>query len=134
MKLKSVWLSWLYLFILTAVLGFIPTPTGVLKVVLVLLAVAFFVPGFILLTKANQRDDIKTIRLIRNLAIGALVLATVLIMLNFVSATMSKLWGDVFYGMLVILSAPMVCGQYWVLSLFGWACLMVYGTTLLKQQ
>ena len=133
MKLKSVWLSWLYLFILSAVLGFIPA-AGFLKAVFVMVAVGFFVPGFILLTKADHRDDQKTIRLVRNIAIFALILATVLIMLNMLSATMTKAWGDVFYGMLVIFSAPLICGQYWVLTLFGWACLMVYGTTQLKKK
>ena len=134
MKMKSVWLIWLYLFILTAVLGFIPEPTGFLYVLLVALAVVFFIPGFVILAKANHRDDLKTIRLVRTIAICALALATILIMLNFMSATMSKLWGLVFHGMLVVLAAPMICGQYWVLSLFGWACLMIYSITLLKQR
>jgi hypothetical protein len=66
--------------------------------------------------------------------VAALIVATVLIMLNFLSATMSKAWGDVLYVMLVVFAAPLVCGQYWVLTLFGWACLMVYGTTLLKKE
>ena len=134
MKLKQIWLSWLYLLILTAVLGFFPPATGFFKFLLALAAAVFFVPGFVLLVKADHRDDEKTIRLVRNIAIAALILATVLIMLNFLSATMSKAWGDVLYVMLVIFAAPLVCGQYWALTLFGWACLMVYGTTLLKKE
>ena len=134
MKLRSVWLSWLYMFILCAVLGFIPSPTGFFKFVLALVAACFFIPGFILLVKADHRDQLKPIRLVRNIAIGALVLITVLIMLNFLSATMSKAWGDVFYVMLVIFSSPMICGQYWVLTLFGWAFLMIYAISLLKKQ
>ena len=133
MKLKSIWLSWLYLFILSAVLGFIPA-AGFLKALFVVAAICFFVPGFLLLNKADHRDDMKTIRLVRNIAIFALILTTVLIMLNFLSATMTKAWGDVFYVMLVVFAAPLVCGQYWVLSLFGWACLMIYGTMLTKKQ
>ena len=134
MKLKNVWLSWLYLFVLCAVLGFIPQATGFFKVLFALIAAGFFVPGFVLLVKADHRDNVKVIRLVRNIAIGALILATVLIMLNFMSATMSKAWGDVLYVMLVIFAAPLVAGQYWVLTLFGWACLMIYGTTLLKKE
>jgi hypothetical protein len=133
MKLKSVLLSWLYLFILCAALGFIPAGTGIFKVLFALVAAVFFVPGFVLLVKADHRDDGKTIRLVRNIALAALVLTTVLIMLNFLSATMSKAWGDVLYVLLVVLSAPLVCGQYWALTLFGWACLMIYGTTLLRK-
>ena len=134
MKLRSVWLSWLYMFILCAVLGFIPSPTGFFKFVLALVAACFFIPGFILLVKADHRDNVKLIRLVRSIAIGALVLTTVLIMLNFLSATMSKAWGDVFYVMLVIFSSPMICGQFWVLTLFGWAFLMIYAISLLKKQ
>ena len=134
MKMKGIWFSWLYLFILCAVLGFIPPAPGFFKVLFALVAAGFFVPGFVLLIKADHRDDEKTIRLVRNIAIFALILTTVLFMLNFLSATMTKAWGDVFYVMLVVFSAPLVCGQYWVLTLFGWACLMVYGTTLLKKE
>ena len=134
MKMKNIWFTWLYLLILTVVLGFIPPATGFFKVLLALVAVGFFVPGFLLLVKADHRDDEKTIRLVRNIAVAALIVATVLIMLNFLSATMSKAWGDVLYVMLVVFAAPLVCGQYWVLTLFGWACLMVYSTTLLKKE
>lgn len=133
MKLKSVWLSWLYLFVLSAVLGFIPAVAGFIRIVFTIVAVGFFIPGFVLLVKADHRGDQKTIRLVRNIALTALILATVLIMLNFLSATMSKAWGDVLYVMLVVFAAPLVCGQYWALTLFGWACLLVYGATLLKK-
>lgn len=134
MKMKSIWLTWLYMFILCAVLGFIPTPTGFFKALLALVAAAFFVPGFVLLVKADHRDDLNAIRWVRNIAIAALCVATVLIMLNFLSAMMSEAWGNVLYVMLVIFASPLVCGQYWVLSLFGWACLMVYAMTLLKKR
>lgn len=134
MKTKTLWLSWLYLFILCAVLGFIPEPTGFFKFLFVLIAMGFFVPGFVLLVKADHRDQIKTIRLIRNLAIAALALAMVLIILNFLSALMSAVWGSVFYYMLVVLASPLVCGQYWALTLFCWACLMVYAISLLRKR
>ena len=134
MKMKSIWLSWLYMFILCAVLGFIPEPTGFFKVLFALIAACFFIPGFVLLTKADHRDDLKTITWVRNIAIAALCLNTVLIMLNFLSALMSEAWGHVLYVMLVIFASPMVCGQYWVLSLFGWAFLMIYAITLLKKR
>ena len=134
MKMRSIWFTWLYLFILCAVLGFIPEPTGFFKGLLAFAAVCFFIPGFVLLVKADHRDQEGTIRLVRNIAIGALVVATVLIMLNFLSATMTEAWGNVFYVMLVIFASPLVCGQYWVLSLFGWACLMVYAVSLLRKR
>ena len=134
MKMKPTWLMWLYMFILCAVLGFIPGPVGFLKFLLVVIAIGFFVPGFVLLTKADHRDDLKTIRTVRNISIVALVLAVVMILLNFASALLSKVWGTVLYYVMVVLASPLVCGQYWVLTLFLWACLMFYAISLLKKR
>ena len=134
MKMKSIWLSWLYMFILCAVLGFIPTPTGIFKIVFVLIAAGFFLPGFMLLVKADHRGDEMTIRIVCNLSIAALVLTVVLILLNFGSALLSPVWGLVFYYMLVIFASPLICGQYWVMTLFFWACLMIYSISLLKKR
>ena len=134
MKMRSIWLSWLYMFILCAVLGFIPQPTGFFRFLFVLMAAGFFVPGFALLAKADHRDDAKTIRLVRNIAVAALAVAVGLILLNFASVLLSAAWGTALYFMLVVLASPLVCGQYWVLTLFGWACLMIYSISLLKKR
>ncbi len=134
MKTKSLWLTWLYLFALCAVLGFVPQPTGLVKAILVLLSVGFFVPGFLLLFRAGKEQDKKTLRLIRSIAIVSLVVTMGAIMLNFASALLEKVWGTVFYIILVIVSSPMVCGQYWVIGLFGWACLMVTAITMLQKK
>ena len=134
MKMRSIWLSWLYMFILCAVLGFIPAPTGFFKFLFVLMAAGFFVPGFALLVKADHRDGVKTIRLVRNIAIAALAVAVGLILLNFASVLLSAAWGTVLYYLLVVLASPLICGQYWVLTLFGWACLMIYSISLLKKR
>ena len=134
MKFRFIWLSWLYMYILCAAVSFIPEPAGFFKVLFVLLALGFFVPGMILLVKADHRDDCKTIRLIRLISICALVASTLMIILNILSATMSKAWGDVLYVMLILFANPMICGQYWVIGLFGWAFLLFYAISLLKKQ
>ena len=123
MKTKNLWLTWLYLFILCAVLGFIPAPDGLVKALLVLVAVGFFVPGFLLMIRGGK----KTVKSIMMISAASLVLSMVLIILNFASALLSEIWGKVFYVMLVIFSTPMICGQIWLLSLFGWACLLATG-------
>ena len=64
-------------------------------------------------------------RTIRNLSVASLALTLVLLVVNFLSVGASKAAGDVLYVLLIILSAPMVCGQVWVLSLFLWACLLM---------
>ena len=39
---------------------------------------------------------------------------------------------NVTYEVLAIVSAPMLCSQYWVVSLFLWACLLF--STFFKKQ
>ena len=133
-KSKFLWLSWLYLFVQCGVLGLIPEPSGLVKWLLVALAVCFFIPGFVLLVKADHRDDEKTIRLIRNISLVALVMATLLIMFNYLTTIMTASWGIVAHWMLVFLASPMVCGQYWVVGLFGWASLMVDAVMLMQKR
>lgn len=120
MKTKTLWLVWLYLFLLCCILGFIPQPTGFPKALMILAGVCFFIPGAFLL-KRGGRKNICRVRLI---SISSLVLTTVCIILNFASALMPPVWGSIFYILMGILSTPMLCAQIWVLSLFGWACLL----------
>lgn len=123
MKTKRLWLAWLYMFTLCAALGFIPEPYGLVKALLVIIAACFFIPGGLLLMKGDR----KTIKKIMLLSAVSLVLATGLIILNFASALMPEVWGTVFYILLGIVTTPMLCGQFWILSLFGWACLLAGG-------
>ena len=120
MKTKTLWLSWLYLFGFCCVLGFIPEPPTFLKVLLVIAGIAFFIPGALLLSKGGPTN----IRRVRLLSILSLVLTLITIILNFVSVMMKPIWGDIFYILMGILSTPMLCSQYWLISLFGWAFLM----------
>lgn len=120
MKRKTLWLTWLYLFALCAVLGFIPNPPNFLKVLLAIAGICFFIPGaFLVKTK-----DPKTIKTIFWLSIGSLSLTLITVILNFASALMKPIWGTVFYIIMGIVSAPMLCCQAWLISLFGWALLM----------
>ena len=62
--------------------------------------------------------------------IGAVViicigLSAVVLLLNFLSVTWPQFVGDGLYGLLVVISTPMICGQYWLISLFLWACLLM---------
>ena len=120
MKTKTLWLSWIYLFTLCGALGFIPNPPTFLKVLLVMVSICFFVPGFLLL----KTKEPKTLKIIFWLSIGSLSLTLITVILNFASALMNPIWGTVFYIIMGILSTPMLCSQVWVLSLFGWALLM----------
>lgn len=120
MKIKTVWWTWLYLFGLCCVLGFIPEPTGFIQVLLGIVGICFFIPPAFLLIKGDE----KSVFWVRLLSILSLVLTTVTVILNFASALMDPVWGTVFQIIMAILSTPMLCCQIWVISLFGWACLM----------
>ena len=125
MKTKILYIIWAFLFILCAGLGFIPQSEGFGTVVLVSLAVLFFLPGAILLHQAQKEGDKKgilRIRLISAISLGATAL---LLVINFACAAASAALGDFLYGLLILVSSPMICGRYWVVSLFLWACLLI---------
>ena len=129
MEKKHLYYFWAGLFILTALLGFITEPNGLWKALMVMAAVAFFIPPALLL----KQGDIQDIKLIRNLSLASLVTTAVLLVLNVMSVLASEAVGTGLYALLILLSAPMVCSQYWALSLFFWACLLMVSLKLLKK-
>ena len=133
MKKQYLFALWGGLFALCAALGFIPTPGNGLKILMMLLAVAFFVPAGLLLRQSAQTGDRHTAALIRNLAIASLALTVIFLVANFLSALGSATLGNFLYSVLIVVSTPMICGRYWVLSLFLWACLMIGAVKILRQ-
>lgn len=132
---KTTWFAlWGGLFIACAALGFVPAPQGFLKWLLVALAAAFFVPPMVLARKAAREKDRVMLRLLRNLSVASLVLTVVVLIGNFLTVTASEALGNAMYIILVVVSTPMVCGQYWLLSLFLWAFLMTYCVSRLMPQ
>ncbi|MBQ9762714.1 MAG: hypothetical protein IJV82_06535 [Oscillospiraceae bacterium] len=132
MTKRGLWLIWYSFFIICAILGMIPQPQGFWKFLFITLSIGFFVPGFCLLEWADNRSDLATIRLVRWISFGSLCATVVLILLNGLSVLIPDLLGTILYYILVVVSSPMVCGQYWVIGLFGWACIMLTAHTKLK--
>lgn len=130
---NKLYIAWGILFIVSALLGFIPEPDGLVKALLVLLGVGFFVPGGLLLYYAAKEQDMATMGCIRNLSLISLCTTFVLLLANFYSFFLTEAAGDYLYGLLVIASAPMVCGQFWAMSLFLWACLLMASLSLLHK-
>ena len=124
-KNKKLSIAWAVLYGFCAAFGFIPTPDGVLMALMVTLSLAFFVPPAMLLYRAVPREDWQTIRRIRNLSILSLGSTMTMLILNFLSVGASAAVGNVLYWLLILVSAPMVCGQFWAVSLFLWACLLM---------
>ncbi len=129
MNKKNLYYIWAGLFILTALLGFITEPNGLLKALMVMSAVGFFVPPALLL----KQGDVQDIKLVRNLSLASLITTTVLLVLNVMSVLAHEAVGTGLYALLVLLSAPMVCSQYWAVSMFLWACLLLVSLKLLKK-
>jgi len=125
MKNKTLYLIWGGLFILCGLLGFIPEPQGFLKLLMTALGILFFVPGMILLYRAKSRKEAAAARVVRGLSVTSLSVTLLLLVMNLLSGHAPQAAGEMLYGLLVIFSAPMVCSQYWVASLFLWACLLM---------
>ena len=123
MKEKLTYALWGVLFIVCACLGFVRDAAGFGKVLLVLSSLIFFLPGVLLLYWGQR----KQVRIISICSLGATL---VLLVANFFSVLASERVGDILYTLLVLISSPMACSQYWVLSLFLWACLLM--ATFLK--
>ena len=134
MKNKSLLAIWGIFYIICAGLGFIPEPEGTVRIFLTVISILFFVPPAILLFDAFSAGDEKTIRLIRLLSALSLALTLVLLTANFLAALGASWLGTLLHILLVIGSAPMLCSNYWVLSLFLWAVLLVVSCQKRKEQ
>ena len=134
MKDSKLYALWGVLYIFCGLLGFIREPNGFLMAVLVLFAVGFFIPGAVLLYRGYREQNPGKIKIIRNISLIWLGMTLVLLVANFLTAGAAEITGDLLYGFLVILSAPMYCGQFWIMSLFLWACLLMASLSCLKKR
>lgn len=134
MKRSSLMAIWGIFYIICAGLGFIPEPEGAVRIFLTVISVLFFVPPAILLYDAFTAGDRKTTALIRRLSTLSLLLTLVLLIANFVAALGSPGLGSFLHVLLAIGSVPMLCSNYWVLSLFLWAVLLIASMQKRKDQ
>ena len=114
---------WLCLYILCVGLGTVDQMEGIGKVFFILTALIFFIPGIILLVMGIREKNKKTVLRVRMNAVCSLVLTVVLFCVNIVAAAAGRV-SPVLHDLLNLVSAPMFCSQYWVISLFGWASLL----------
>ena len=132
MNKNHVFALWGGLFSVCAAAGFINAQSTATQVLMTLLSIVFFVPGALLLQLSRTGGDLSIAVLVRNLSLASLILTTVLLIANFLSALAPELVGNILYGILVIVSTPMICCGNWALSMFLWACLMVCSIKILK--
>lgn len=134
MNKKTICKAWAVLYVLSAALGFASPEGGFGKTLLILLGLAFFAPPFYLVGKAKQEENGKTLKAVRIISICSLALTLVFLVLNFVSVYASADVGFWLYVILVLVSAPMTCLQYWAVSLFLWACLLFFTVIARKKE
>ena len=123
---KTLYLAWAVLFALTAVLGFLfPQAEGApAKLALLVTAAVFFLPPWLILRKNRSEGKRFHARLVGFLAAASIVLTAALLVLNLMSPLWSEGVGIALNAALVIVSAPMVCSNFYVLPLFLWGTLL----------
>lgn len=123
---------WIGMYILCAVLGFLPPQEGGNKWLLVIIALLFFLPPALLLWKLWKDRDEKLLKLMQRIALIAVIATVTALVVNLLSVALiivmpeeqALIFGDVLYDILILVSTPMVCGQYWGIGLVGWVALL----------
>lgn len=124
MKEKVLYGIWGAMAALCIGLGTLEADFLLLKIALGLIGVMFFVPGGILLYDALSAGNRKGVLRIRWISLLSLVLTVVSFLAFFITAARGAAAAEIFYDVLLILSCPMLCCQWWVISLFLWSCLL----------
>ena len=122
---KKYWFpAWVVLYVASVAFGVFWPESVTARIV----GVLFFVPPAVLLWKGEE----KMRRLIRIIAIVSLAATMVTIIAMFLSVHSEKNLDHLMDAILLLVAAPMKCFKAWVVSLFGWACLL-YGSFVGKK-
>ena len=113
------------MYVLCVGLGTLEANAATAKALLVLIALGFFVPGFMLAALYLKEKDRNGLRILRIICICSLGLTALALAGNFMSASAGAEVGRTLYDLLALVSAPMLCAQYWAVSIFLWACLLM---------
>lgn len=124
-KKGKLYVAWGIMYVICTILGFINTDNGLLQAIFALVSMGFFLPGGILLYEAVGEKDKKTVHTVRYLSIASLSLTVLTLIGNVLTLPASEAVGDRMYGLLIVVSTPMISSQAWAISLFLWACLLM---------
>ena len=125
MKKSTLLLIWGILYIICAGLGFIPEPQGMVRAVLFLVSLLFFLPLAVLLYRGKTQGDRDAVRLVLWLSAASLGLTLIGLCGNILAALGGDALGNIMHILLGLVSAPMFCSNFWVLPLFLWAVLLI---------
>ena len=124
-KKGKLYVAWGIMYVICTILGFINTDNGLLQAIFALVSMGFFLPGGVLLYEAVGEKDKKTVHTVRYLSIASLSLTVLTLIGNVLTLPASEAVGDRMYGLLIVVSTPMISSQAWAISLFLWACLLM---------
>ena len=124
-KVKEIlsYCVWLCLYILCVGLGTVEEVEGIGKVLFILTSLIFFLPGIYLLQLGKREENKKMLLRVRIVAICSLLLTAIIFCANVAAIRADASVGRTLYDILNLVSAPMFCAQYWIISIFLWACL-----------
>lgn len=125
MKKSTLLLIWGILYIICAGLGFIPEPQGMVRAMLFLVSLLFFLPPAVLLYRGKTQGDRDAVRLVRWSSAASLGLMLIGLCGNILAALGGDELGDIMHILLGLVSAPMFCSNFWVMPLFLWAVLLI---------
>lgn len=133
MKNKYLYIIWAGMYLLCAVLGFLPEPEGAVYWLLFFIGMMFFIPPGVILWQAVKAGDKRNVRAIRTISILWLCVMLVLLVANLMSVGATQAVGTALYYMLIVLASPMICCQIWVAATFGFGCLLTASLQYLRK-
>ena len=119
-----LYIVWGCLYILCVGLGTVEQVEGIGKVLFLLTALIFFTPGVWILYMGLQEKNRKMVLRIRIISICSLALTLIVFSANVMAVSASAKVGNFLHDLLNLVSAPMLCSRYWIVSLFCWGCLL----------
>ena len=126
LRYDRLYMIWGGLFALTALLGLLfPGAAGFGRALLLGCTAGFFLPPWLILTKARAEGSKRQLRLVRYLALASLVMTMVLFCAGILSVRFGEALGNVVHVLMSVICAPLMCGNYYVLPMFLWATLLV---------
>ena len=134
MKYKHLYLMWAGMYLLCAILGFLPHPQGISYWLLFFIAAVFFVPPFWILVQALRQGNRRQVKAVLTISAIWLGLTLVLLIVNFLSVASSQAVGTAMYYLLTVLSSPMICSQIWIVPMFCFGCLLTASWQYLRKK
>ena len=113
------------MYILCAAFGAIVQRNTLGHIILTVLAIAFFVPGILLLYDGITKDNKRMRIVVRVVSLTSLILTLSMIILNIVLIRAWQTMEVVLNNLLIAVSAPMFCAYWKWMGPFFWACLFV---------